>query len=89
MVSDFPSSFAQQHYTKSQVLGLFAEFLRERRLKEIDGRIAREFCKIHGCSPVSYSYVLQIAREAYLIRKVGRSTVSCWEVLPLLEETKP
>jgi hypothetical protein len=89
MDTHFPGSFAQEHYTKSQVLALFAEFLRERRLTEIDGRIVREFCKLHGCAPVYYSYVLQIAKEAHLIRKVGRSTVSRWKVSPLLQDKIP
>jgi hypothetical protein len=48
MVSHFPGSFTKEHYTKSQVLALFAEFLRERRLTEIDARLVREFCKMHG-----------------------------------------
>jgi hypothetical protein len=86
MVSHIPGSFAQEHYTKTQVLALFAEFLRERKLTEIDARIAREFCNLHGCAPVYYSYVLQIAKEAHLIRKVARGTVSRWKVSRLLEE---
>jgi hypothetical protein len=86
MVSHIPGSFAQEHYTKTQVLALFAEFLRERKLTEIDARIAREFCNLHGCAPVYYSYVLQIAKKAHLIQKVARGTVSRWKVSQLLQE---
>jgi len=89
MVSQFPGSFKQELYTKSEVLTLFTEFLRTRGLTEIDGRIVREFCKLHGCAPVYYSYVLQIASEACLIRKVGATTASRWKVSSLLHEKKP
>jgi hypothetical protein len=86
MASKFPGSFKQQHYTKSQVLGLFADFLRERRLTEIDARIVREFCKLHDCAPVYYAYVLQIAKKSHLIRKVESGPVSSWKVSPLVHE---
>src|SRR3954462_5678666 len=80
MVSDVPGSFSQKHYTRAQVLALFTDFLRERRLTQIDARIVREFCKLHGCAPLYSSYVLQIAKKAHLVRKVARGTGSRWKV---------
>jgi hypothetical protein len=80
MVPHFSGSFSQEHYTKSEVLALFVEFLRDRALTQIDARIVREFCKLHGCAPLYYSYVVRIAKEAHLIRKVARGTASRWKV---------
>jgi hypothetical protein len=70
------------------VLTLFKDFLRERRLTEIDAPMVREFCKRLGCAPVYYSYVLRIARKEHLIRKVADGTRSRWKVSPLLHERK-
>jgi hypothetical protein len=89
MVTPIPGSFKQEHYTQSEVLTLFREFLRERRLTEIDARTVREFCKRLGCAPVYYSYVLRIARKEHLIRKVANGTRSRWKVSPLLHDKEP
>ena len=60
---------------------LFREWIKERKLTEVNSTLAREFCKSVGTAETSYTYMLGKARDVGLLKKTGKGTKSVWKVV--------
>lgn len=68
--------------SSGEFVDLFMAWMRERKLKEVNTIIAREFLAEHGRSPTSTSHLFNQARKRGLLKNVGSGpSDSRWQVL--------
>jgi hypothetical protein len=66
--------------TNGNSLEIFAQYLKQNNIMEVNSSVAREFCQSIGRAPSSYSYLLHKAVEEGMLRKSGKGTKSKYTV---------
>lgn len=61
-------------------IAMFAAYLKQHKLTEVNSTIGREYCHSIGKPPERYNYLFDKARRAGLLRKTGKGTHSKWVV---------
>jgi hypothetical protein len=71
-----------QQETSGDPLGLFREYIKKNKITVVTSSIGREFYKSIGKGGThSYNYLFAKAREAGLLRKVGKGINTQWKVV--------
>lgn len=70
----------RQSFSRKHVVGLFALYIKDHKLTELSANDVRHFVASIGGSPNSYTYYLNHAKAAGMLRKVGEGTTSRWKV---------
>jgi|SRR6516164_4732151 hypothetical protein len=80
VVNAKPKNGKLEQSSNGNMLDMFAIFLKKKKLTEITPEIGREFCTSIGRSADSYGYLFKHARNAGLLRKLGKGSGSKWRV---------